>query len=133
MQFPAGNQRIIPIPMSKSKYLELCARLDAINKKEDPCHFVDGKCVISRNGHLEGDYDSCCRKCGYLNGKGCRKSVIGCKLWWCLYAWNRISPKSRKEIEAIRAEAIAHGFSGIVGECSFYVFRFKMLTGSFPC
>lgn len=102
--------------MSREKYLELCTRLDAVNQRENPCHFVDRRCAMSRTGHLNGDYDSCCRKCQYLNGKGCRKQVLGCKLWFCLYAWNRISPKGKKEIEIIRNEAIAHGFSGIVGE-----------------
>lgn len=101
--------------MSKEKYLELCHRLEAISQKEDPCHFKDGKCVMSRNGKL-GSYESCCRRCMYLLGNGCTVNSLGCRLWYCLYAWTKLPIKARKEIETIRNEAIAHGFSGIVGE-----------------
>ena len=100
--------------MDKKLYLELCDKLDEINNRENPCQIEGGTCIAHRKGLLKAK--TCCRGCVYLGNKGCLNPNVGCKVYYCLYAWSKISQKGKNEIETIKLKAMGNNFPGIMGE-----------------
>lgn len=101
--------------MNSEKYKSLCLELDLISQEENPCKFENGKCWASRKGILT-EFNTCCRRCRHLGENGCTITCLGCKLWFCLPAWENLSRGSRKTIENIKLSAMLLGFHGIIGE-----------------
>ena len=103
----------------EERYKSICSDLDEVIKLENPCGIMgDGKCVASRMGKLAG-YNTCCRKCRYLGETGCKEMILGCKLYFCVIAWKRMSLAGRKVVLNSRLRAEMNGFGGIMGEKEF--------------
>lgn len=80
-------------------YNEICNLLDVKWNKFNPCKFCNNKCIASRNGCMDKEYDGCCysferkrfgkvkkEKCIHLKSdKTCDTKNISCKLFTCDY------------------------------------------------
>ena len=80
-------------------YDEVCKLLDKKWNKCTPCHFCNNKCIASRKGFMNKEFDGCCysfqrkrfgkvkkEKCIHLKSdKTCDTKNLSCKLFTCNY------------------------------------------------
>lgn len=112
------GEQTIPKPREFSKkemYLNLCNKIEGIIKEDNPCDFIDGRCIVART-HTEFKFNSCCRKCGKQNESGCTIKSLGCKLYFCNLAEARLSEINLRVLQVIKNMSKMSEFTALLGE-----------------
>lgn len=102
---------LIAVTTKEEQYNRLCKEVDELLKLHDPCKFIDGQCIYSREQGIK-DMHCCGPNCRWLGTGGCETSNLACKTGFGCDALYR-NYDLAVEIQKIRSKAWKLGIKAI--------------------
>jgi len=69
---------LIAVTTKQEQYDLLCKEADKLLEQHDPCKFIYGQCIYSREQGIV-DMHCCGNDCKWLGDEGCKTSNLACK------------------------------------------------------
>ena len=93
---------------------KLCEVSDLLMFFYDPCHWENGKCkygVTNCCHHTYYERRDACGGCIFLGEKGCTVKNLGCKIWFCNEAYDKLDGKYKRTLKALEIIARIYALS----------------------
>lgn len=88
----------------KDLYEAIWRQMDSILKEWNPCEFQGGRCFRNREKSKK-EKNGCCHGCEWLSDKGCTVMSLGCKLFLCQGAHDKLPSYVQLQITKLKRVA----------------------------